>query len=899
MDPFEQFQKAVRSQTVDQHTITKNDLLHLLDKSLEQGEPFATAFNDAVINPLARKLGNRLSVSPIQVDGTSIGEHINQTLKQSTTEPAQKISARLGKEFDVLGNAFAKQVRTVANQKNVVKIPSFISPSARRDQKITAEWQKLQRIVLQHANKAVRKTGIDLRSGIDAQSLIVPQELSFSNRRRWQELQSKLLKRAQKAADQIDLTFDKQMLIRDFLPDRGKPTRHVRNKWNKTQIAIMESILQSVKNTKPLSFDQFGLPKKTLLEKTPQVEVAGFSRDALTQLQSLIPKLEDLEVTSETKLQEEKQPKWLTRLGVLAGALGGALLGAGALALFNTGPFKGLGKIAARAGAKVITTLGKTIKTAFSGLLEKLGSLIPKQIKSVFGKAAKGAGRLLSKVGGKGILSKMLKPIQKIFTKGFLKRIPVLGLIISAGYAYSRFKSGDIIGGAIDLVSGIVSTVPVFGTAASIGLDIFNAWLDSKAGGATKAQQPKKIDLIKDLNSKMFTWLKDKVGNLPIVGPMIKISESLQKFVIGDVTGGLEALANTFGTNMPQVSSALAFAKEWLGEAKNITITNVSTVAQSTNTIIGKIGSFVKNRIEKMIPFTIGTGLQMILKGNVIEGFKIITKGISTLPVVGPAIQTFTNWLETKTPPINPTTFQPINIMDALQETLKSKVIDMFKNAPPWMQWIMKRVPGMSDVLASQPDIELDLKMKQTRGKIEDITAKIQEKHERMEQSKTKNAYVFSDAVGRQRDERQIARLQDQLAILLGEQKQPLNDFIWRPGEGARPFNSKDNVLSIKDDNLFNAILKMIEGDAKRKNTQEQAEVQSLLEQQNFRSELKKLTSAIESLVTKEQNKPSTQRPPVSYSGLTPNSETSEIRDPAYMLRARVWNYVRTGSTLL
>lgn len=51
------------------------------------------------------------------------------------------------------------------------------------------------------------------------------------------------------------------------------------------------------------------------------------------------------------------------------------------------------------------------------------------------------------------------------------KKIPVLGAILGAGFAIERALEGDYLGASGELASGLLSTVPLVGTAASLAID--------------------------------------------------------------------------------------------------------------------------------------------------------------------------------------------------------------------------------------------------------------------------------------------------------------------------------------------------------------------------------------------------------------------------------------------
>jgi methyl-accepting chemotaxis protein len=81
-----------------------------------------------------------------------------------------------------------------------------------------------------------------------------------------------------------------------------------------------------------------------------------------------------------------------------------------------------------------------------------------KKIGSIFVEAGDMADGFFAKLG-------------KHFGVGFLKKIPGLGILLSAVSAASRAMNGDYLGAAAELASGALSTLPGLGTAASMGVD--------------------------------------------------------------------------------------------------------------------------------------------------------------------------------------------------------------------------------------------------------------------------------------------------------------------------------------------------------------------------------------------------------------------------------------------
>jgi|688.fasta_scaffold00081_24 hypothetical protein len=170
----------------------------------------------------------------------------------------------------------------------------------------------------------------------------------------------------------------------------------------------------------------------------------------------------------------------------------------------------------------VIAGVGATIggiMGLFSGLMDD-GPF--KGLKKLLGDSALAVGfKALTKVSGKGLL--------KGITSSFLKKIPLIGSLISLGFAYSRFQNGDTVGGVVDVLNaltGLFFLTPAAPLAIpiSLGLDALNAFLDFKAGETKgKERTTKKLDILKDMGG----WIYDKLKSVPVIGPLMKAGKSI------------------------------------------------------------------------------------------------------------------------------------------------------------------------------------------------------------------------------------------------------------------------------------------------------------------------------------------------------------------------------------
>jgi hypothetical protein len=138
------------------------------------------------------------------------------------------------------------------------------------------------------------------------------------------------------------------------------------------------------------------------------------------------------------------------------------------------------------------------------------------------------------------------------------------------------------------------------------------------------------------------------------------------------------------------------------------------------------------------------------------------------------------------------------------------------------------------------------------------------------------------------------------------EEKEPVsqdvaNDFIWRRGQGIQKFSSDDNMVSVKDNAMFDKIVGAMKGRSEGKDDDKsdrliiglQNEVSRLSMQLNNTSSA--LSMAMKSL---HDTPPSSQPLPQSdLAGVADNAGDS--RDPAYILRSRAWDRIRKGYVVI
>jgi hypothetical protein len=247
---------------------------------------------------------------------------------------------------------------------------------------------------------------------------------------------------------------------------------------------------------------------------------------------------------------------------------------------------EGIGKFftmgAVGAGGLILKIQGKV----FSSIADVLDNSIGAVLKTILGESAgSGAGKIISggaKVFSGSFFARIAGNLFKGLSIVALKSIPIIGGLISLGFAIDRFGKGDYIGGVIDLVGGLAdllyfTPLAPLGLAISLGAAGLNAFLDLKYGGTgdRAAENKAKAGFFGNIASGVFNFLK----KIPIIGGMIDgvagLWNLLYSLAGGDQAGVRSALEQM--SNFPLLgtlpSILLAFLdvtdSSYTGEAGN------------------------------------------------------------------------------------------------------------------------------------------------------------------------------------------------------------------------------------------------------------------------------------------------------------------------------------------
>tara|TARA_R110001592_G_scaffold147903_4_gene372468 strand:+ start:190 stop:2220 length:2031 start_codon:yes stop_codon:yes gene_type:complete len=144
---------------------------------------------------------------------------------------------------------------------------------------------------------------------------------------------------------------------------------------------------------------------------------------------------------------------------------------------------------------EMVSWISNNLSTSIEGVLKfmvkmpaKLVSTIGSAIAKLFGAMGKGM-----KLAGKTLLK-------------VLKKIPVIGALISFGFAVKRAMDGDWWGAGAEIVSGLASFIPGVGTAVSVAVDAGLMYSDSQ--GVTGENRDTAADFI-SRGSSMQKFRKD------------------------------------------------------------------------------------------------------------------------------------------------------------------------------------------------------------------------------------------------------------------------------------------------------------------------------------------------------------------------------------------------------
>ncbi len=366
--------------------------------------------------------------------------------------------------------------------------------------------------------------------------------------------------------------------------------------------------IESTKKSTPVEKEKTGVLNRTLLkitdyfekqqaqqeeqnvfEKKPEFILSDIGDDALKKINKIFGKEEEKLIKAEKPkdswLKNINLPTWFKTLGGIGAALATGGIGLLFKGLLDSGPLKGMEKFLGRGliagGRQLIKYAGKHL----SGIFEKMFSSI---IKVGGGVVLKEGSEFATKGMGKGLFKKIATTLSTKLGKSALMKIPGLGAIIGLGFGISRMIKGDIIGGLLDVSSGLVSIVPGIGTAISLAIDAYSMVRDIKGGGSEKLGKS-------NANLKIQDFVDKVLIKIPFVDSLIRISKAFGSFSTGDWKQGLKELAFIFpGTGI--LVDAMKWTSKKLDIKKMFTSSDNEPILNQSNKVISNRGGLFSKK---------------------------------------------------------------------------------------------------------------------------------------------------------------------------------------------------------------------------------------------------------------------------------------------------------------
>lgn len=206
---------------------------------------------------------------------------------------------------------------------------------------------------------------------------------------------------------------------------------------------------------------------------------------------------------------------------------------------------------------KSVAKFFEPVKTALQGV----GSAVAKGVEPLvsfvrgignFVGALFGSGKVaevVADVGKKGGLMAKLTKFGTTIGKTLLKFgrfLPVIGSLFSFGFAIEKFSKGDMVGGGLELLSGILNLIPSGVTqVASAIIDGYLLYRDLTGGGEQKEDgaEPEGQGILASIGTWIWDFISAHASKLPVIGGFYKAGEVFTNFKEGNWMAGLKALA--------------------------------------------------------------------------------------------------------------------------------------------------------------------------------------------------------------------------------------------------------------------------------------------------------------------------------------------------------------------
>jgi len=126
----------------------------------------------------------------------------------------------------------------------------------------------------------------------------------------------------------------------------------------------------------------------------------------------------------------------------------------------------------------------------------------------------------------------------------FGRFLPYIGSIFSFGFAINKFMKGDMVGGTLELVSGIVNLLPggMFVSAILDGYILYRDFQKSKKEDSGVDADSGKPGMLSRIWTSVKGWFAAHAEKLPIIGGIMKMGEAAGHLLKGEWKSGFRSL---------------------------------------------------------------------------------------------------------------------------------------------------------------------------------------------------------------------------------------------------------------------------------------------------------------------------------------------------------------------
>ncbi len=491
------------------------------------------------------------------------------------------------------------------------------------------KWNSLRKEILNKVKPPKKNIILDENTITLDTIMGVTPRAGLLTRMRWNQLQRTIIDKIQKGLTQPERKIN--------TPSETKKSRTKNEKIVQEKRTIISKEIEEKKpekTTKQTLTPTTAKPKdfKSLEEKDISVKISGFTKEAINSLSNLpgLKKVKEVTKPEPKKLEKKDSnamPAWVKMLGLAGVALIGGGLASVTSSMFDSGPFKGMKKLLGTLSIQLGTVfssffvkhaskhLGKLITNLSENLVTVLGKVFPKAAETVGKLGGKLGGKLFS-IGAKGV---------GVFLKPILKKLPLIGSIISFGSAFSRFKQGDILGGILDVSSGLASLVPGIGTLLAIGIDVISAVRDIKTPQEQRVKQGASggiaiFKIIGKAAAKFFA--KGLLKRIPIIGSLFSFADAFNMFRQGNILKGLLDVASGIANFFPGIGTAISIGIDVLNsfiKPSEENKTNIQPQTKNTKSIFSMAKEWMHGKM-KTIWGKLPASLKWLLKHHPITG---------------------------------------------------------------------------------------------------------------------------------------------------------------------------------------------------------------------------------------------------------------------------------------